>query len=144
MLKNDKQMYMEKIDSNIDFEESEYFSCKADHKNITVFLSIWNDDKLISITFSEYRQFNYYGGNCIEGVFEIQDKHYLDYTLARFYSSPMSHYSYRVFAIVDVDGYKIFEVVAKNVIIEKIDEEKKQENLPKVESVKTFFYNLWK
>lgn len=111
-------MNKKKNNSNIGFGDSYYLSCQADDNNLIIFLRSW-DEKLIIITFYECIQFKFRCGSFVDNLYELQDESFLIEALEGYYESPVPDHLFKVFAVIDIDDCKIFEVVAESVNVEK-------------------------
>lgn len=112
---------MKEAAENYSFADAELLDWKWEDGNCSTRLKAW-DEKIIKMTFIDCIQFSYKLGDGISG-FYVNDSNsdFLDSALSRNYKVVPSEINYRHYMLVDIDDFPFFELVATNVILDRIN-----------------------
>ena len=114
---------MSDIVTNIDFSDASFKFCEISEaspsgRTLTAYLTSW-DDKIIKIEFHNTLQFSYKIGSVIKNL-QVKDKPVLlNEALLLHYEIVPTNHNFKEFALIDIEDFPFFEVVAKDVQVTK-------------------------
>lgn len=114
-------MNKKKIDSEIDFADSEYKSFNMSENYIlTINMNNWQE-KSFKIIFVNTIQFVYKLGDIPKGVFELSndDSSFFNEALLLEYGYMPSQHPFKLFQLEDIDDFPFIQVVAESVTVVK-------------------------
>jgi hypothetical protein len=111
-------MEKKEISLHIDFKDSSFRSCEIKDDKLIIYLNSWND-KTLKLVFLELVQVIYKSGDFIEGVYEKLNKTELDEILQRYCGKTPEQHEFKIFQILDIYDFPLFEIVAKEMKVIK-------------------------
>jgi len=103
---------------DVDFADSVYRSCEMNDDILTVYLDSW-DAKTLRIIFSHPIQFSYKLRDFVQGAFEVFDNPSLNEALLLKYVKLPENHPFKLFQILDISDFPIFEIVAEKATVIK-------------------------